>query len=81
MLAINGVKAAEVEVSGIGTGSSSFTCAVSKDRLTTWCWGRNDMGQLGNGQRHTAVTVNNSATIVVGQRPLEVATQRANRAQ
>ncbi|BAH37248.1 MAG TPA: hypothetical protein DGD08_00480 [Gemmatimonas aurantiaca] len=81
VLAINGVKAAEVEVSGIGTGSSSFTCAVSKDRLTTWCWGRNDMGQLGNGQRHTAVTVNNSATIVVGQRPLEVATQRANRAQ
>lgn len=70
VLAIAGVKAADVQVSGIGTGSSSFTCAVSKDRLTTWCWGRNDFGQLGNGQRSTAAAVNATATVVVGQRPL-----------
>ncbi|HEY0928588.1 MAG TPA: Ig-like domain-containing protein [Gemmatimonas sp.] len=81
VLAINGVKAAEVQVSGIGTGSSNFTCAVSKDRLTTWCWGRNDLGQLGNGQRNTAATVNTAATMVVGQRPADVSTQRAIRAK
>jgi uncharacterized protein YjdB/alpha-tubulin suppressor-like RCC1 family protein len=80
VLAINGVKAAEVEVSGIGTGSSSFTCAVSKDRLTTWCWGRNDFGQLGNGQRNAAATVNTAASVVVGQRPLDATAQRVSRA-
>lgn len=68
--AIGTAKVADVRVSGIGTGSSSFTCAISKDRLTTWCWGRNDFGQLGNGTRGTAETVNASASIVVGQKPL-----------
>ena len=77
VLAINGEKAAEVQVSGIGTGSSNFTCGISKDRLTTWCWGRNDLGQLGNGQRNTAATVNTAPTIVVGQRPEGTAALRA----
>jgi len=68
--AIGTVKVADVRVSGIGTGSSSFTCAIAKDRLTTWCWGRNDFGQLGNGTRGTSETVNATASVVVGQRPL-----------
>ncbi|MBL0939039.1 MAG: Ig-like domain-containing protein [Gemmatimonadaceae bacterium] len=70
VVAISAAKASDVRVSGIGTGSSSFTCAISRDRLTTWCWGRNDFGQLGNGARTTAEAVNSTAAIVVGQRPL-----------
>lgn len=60
----------EVSASGIGTGSSGFTCAISKDRLTTWCWGRNDIGQLGNNGTAPANTFNPTPTIVVGQKPL-----------
>lgn len=70
VVAIGGAKASDVRVSGIGTGSSNFTCAISRDRLTTWCWGRNEFGQLGNGTRSTTETVNSTASIVVGQRPL-----------
>ncbi len=62
--------AAEVGVAGIGTGSGGFTCAISRDRLTTRCWGRNDFGQLGNGTTAPAAAVNASPTIVVGQKPL-----------
>jgi uncharacterized protein YjdB/alpha-tubulin suppressor-like RCC1 family protein len=68
--AIGTAKVADVRVSGIGTGSSSFTCAIARDRLTTWCWGRNDFGQLGNGARTNAEAVNATASVVVGQRPL-----------
>ena len=68
--AAGGLKMFEVAVAGIGTGSGSFTCAVSKDRLTTYCWGRNEWGQLGNGSTSTTAAVNTNPTIVVGQKPL-----------
>ena len=70
VLSAGGLKVAEVEVAGIGTGSGSFTCAISKDRLTTYCWGRNEFGQLGNGTTSLATAVNATPTIVVGQKPL-----------
>jgi alpha-tubulin suppressor-like RCC1 family protein len=70
VLSAGGLKVAEVGVAGIGTGSGSFTCAVSKDRLTTYCWGRNEFGQLGNGTTSLATAVNAAPTIVVGQKPL-----------
>jgi alpha-tubulin suppressor-like RCC1 family protein len=44
------LEAAEVAASGIGTGAGSHSCAISKDRLPVLCWGRNDVGQLGNGR-------------------------------
>lgn len=65
-----GVTAAEIAASGIGTGSGSHTCAVSVDRLTVRCWGRNDTGQLGNGATSAGATANSSPTIVIGQKPL-----------
>jgi len=67
---VNGIAAAEVSASGIGTGSGSHSCAISADRLTAWCWGRNDYGQLGNGARTAAATVNATPVIVSGQKPL-----------
>ncbi len=63
------VRASEVSVANIATGAAGFTCAISTDRLTTWCWGRNDWGQLGNGTQSTAVARHVAPTIVVGQRP------------
>ena len=67
---VPGLTAAEVAASGIATGSGSHTCAVTADRLTVKCWGRNDTGQLGNG----ATTAGTEATVtpvtVVGQKPL-----------
>jgi alpha-tubulin suppressor-like RCC1 family protein len=62
--------AAEVAASGIGTGSGSHSCGISKDRLTVWCWGRNDKGQLGNGSTTVDHTANPTPAIVVGQKPL-----------
>ena len=70
VLSAGGLKVADVAVAGIGTGSGSFTCAVSLDRLTTRCWGRNEYGQLGNGTTSLATTVNATPTIVIGQKPL-----------
>ncbi len=70
ILSAGGLKAAEVVVAGIGTGSGGFTCAVSKDRLSTYCWGRNDFGQVGNGATAPSSAVNPTPTIVVGQKPL-----------
>jgi uncharacterized protein YjdB len=62
--------ALEVAASGIGTGSGSHSCAISQDRLTVWCWGRNDAGQLGNGATSVGPAPNPSPAIVVGQKPL-----------
>jgi len=64
------VEAIEVAASGIGTGSGSHSCAIAKNRLTVWCWGRNDTGQLGNGATTTGATANPNPAIVVSQKPL-----------
>jgi alpha-tubulin suppressor-like RCC1 family protein len=64
------IDAIEVAASGIGTGSGSHSCAISKNRLTVYCWGRNDVGQLGNGATTTGATANPAPSIVVSQKPL-----------
>ena len=64
------IEAIEVAASGIGTGSGSHTCAIAKSRLTVWCWGRNDTGQLGNGATTAGATANPNPAIVVSQKPL-----------
>lgn len=65
------IKAAEVAASGIATGSAAHSCAVSLDRLTVWCWGRNDYGQLGDGNTSGATVATPTPVIVLGQRPLQ----------
>jgi alpha-tubulin suppressor-like RCC1 family protein len=62
--------AAEVSVAGVSTGFGRHTCTISANRLTTYCFGRNETGQLGNGTTSTATAVNSTPTIVVGQKPL-----------
>ena len=62
--------AAEVAAAGIGTGSAAHTCMISKDRLTVYCFGRDDVGQLGNGSTTAASASNPTPAIVVGQKPL-----------
>jgi alpha-tubulin suppressor-like RCC1 family protein len=64
------LRVSEVSAAGVSTGFGAHTCAISSDRLTTYCFGRNDMGQLGNGSTSSATTVNATPTVVVGQRPL-----------
>jgi alpha-tubulin suppressor-like RCC1 family protein len=64
------IEAIEVAASGIGTGSGAHSCAISKNRLTVWCWGRNDTGQLGNGATTAGATANANPSIVVSQKPL-----------
>lgn len=63
-------EAIEVTASGIGTGSGAHSCAISANRLTAWCWGRNDTGQLGNGSTTAGTTANPNPAIVVSQKPL-----------
>jgi alpha-tubulin suppressor-like RCC1 family protein len=62
--------ASEVSAAGTGTGSSGHTCAISVDRLTAYCFGRNDVGQLGNGTTTSAAVANATPAIIVGQKPL-----------
>ena len=62
--------ASEVSAAGTGTGSSGHTCAISVDRLTAYCFGRNDVGQLGNGATTSASVANATPAIIVGQKPL-----------
>ena len=64
------IEAIEVAASGIGTGSGAHSCAISANRLTVWCWGRNDTGQLGNGSTTAAATANPNPGVVVTQKPL-----------
>jgi alpha-tubulin suppressor-like RCC1 family protein len=64
------IRVAEVSAAGIATGSAAHTCAISADRLTAWCWGRNDVGQLGNGATSTPTASNPTPAIVKGQKPL-----------
>lgn len=64
------IRVAEVAAAGIATGSAVHTCAISADRLTAWCWGRNDVGQLGNGSTTSPTASNPTPAIVTGQKPL-----------
>ncbi len=64
------LKLKEVAAAGIGTGSGAHTCAISRDRLTTYCWGRNDVGQLGNDATTAPAIRNPTPSIVFEQRPL-----------
>jgi alpha-tubulin suppressor-like RCC1 family protein len=63
------IKGSEVSASGVATGYGSHSCAISQDRLTAWCWGRNETGQLGNGLTTTGVTENPTPSIVQTQKP------------
>ena len=67
---VGSIEAIEVAASGIGTGSGAHSCAISASRLTVWCWGRNDTGQLGNGSTTSGATANPNPSIVVSQKPL-----------
>jgi alpha-tubulin suppressor-like RCC1 family protein len=64
--------AAEVGAANVATGGGSYACAIAADRLTTWCWGRNDRGQLGNGTTTALGIVNATPTVVVGQKAAPV---------
>lgn len=62
--------AAEVSAASVATGFGRHSCVIAADRLSTYCFGRNEAGQLGNGSTTTATAVNPTPTIVVGQKPL-----------
>lgn len=53
---------------GSGGGAESV-CAISVDRLSVKCWGRNDYGQLGNGTTAPATSHNDVPVPVTGQQP------------
>lgn len=42
-------------ITDLDTGFSGYTCAVSADNIVN-CWGNNDKGQLGTGDRKTKAT-------------------------
>src|SRR6185503_3574395 len=65
------LRVAEVSVAGVSTGFGRHTCTITADRLTTYCFGRNETGQLGNGSSTTATQVNATPSIVTGQKPLQ----------
>jgi hypothetical protein len=44
-----------------------FACGISVDRLTTYCWGSNTAGQMGNGS--TSPNRNPTPAAVSGQAP------------
>jgi alpha-tubulin suppressor-like RCC1 family protein/uncharacterized protein YjdB len=60
----------EVSTAAVSTGFGRHSCIIAQDRLTTYCFGRNEAGQLGNGTTTTPTAVNSTPTIVVGQKPL-----------
>jgi alpha-tubulin suppressor-like RCC1 family protein len=62
--------AAEVSAADVATGSAGYSCAIAVDRLTTWCWGKNDVGQLGTGTPSPRDAVTITPSVVLGQRPL-----------
>jgi alpha-tubulin suppressor-like RCC1 family protein len=67
--AAGSLRVSEVSTSGVSTGYGRHTCTIAADRLTTYCFGRNETAQLGNGNTTTATAVNSTPTIVVGQKP------------
>ena len=64
------ITASEVTAAGVGTGQGAHSCAIAADRLTAWCWGLNDAGQLGGGTQSPLGEGTATPTIVQGQRPL-----------
>jgi alpha-tubulin suppressor-like RCC1 family protein/uncharacterized protein YjdB len=66
--AAGSLSGAEISAAGIATGRGAHTCAIGADRLTSYCWGLNDAGQLGNGSTNALGT--SIPSIVVGQKPL-----------
>jgi alpha-tubulin suppressor-like RCC1 family protein len=50
--------------------TSIHVCAITKDRLSVRCLGRNDLGQLGNGTTAGVNDPNVSPVLVTGQQPL-----------
>jgi alpha-tubulin suppressor-like RCC1 family protein len=67
------LKFAEISAANVSVGFAAFTCGISADRLTTYCWGRGDFGQLGNGTTIPEAAINITPTTVVGQKaaPIE----------
>jgi alpha-tubulin suppressor-like RCC1 family protein len=38
-----------LQLSQISASDGEHTCAITADRASVYCWGRNDHGQLGTG--------------------------------
>src|SRR5690606_1808830 len=59
--AVSSRESTPVRVSALGRGvaelggGDGFTCARKRDG-SSWCWGRNDVGQLGNGTTEGSTT-------------------------
>lgn len=65
--------ASDISTANFGGGTGAYACAISVDRLTTRCWGKNDVGQLGSGSTAGPTVVNSTPLVVQGQRPLPTA--------